>query len=343
MTREGVDELDRAVIHALQIDGRAPFRRIGEVLGVSDQTVARRFSRLSSALGLRVLALTDPAVLHERQWVLRVRAAPEAAAEIAEALARRSDTSWISLCSGGTEIVASACGDSVESLLFEALPRTRHILDVRAHEVLHVFYGGAGQPFTKQGPLTESQATRLARHVPPAVGAPPKMDGTSRRMLEVLRADGRASIDELTAATTASASTVCRRLHQLRAGGVLHFDVDVDLAAFDVPVRTMLWLTIGIGELLAAGAALAASPEVAFAAGVTGASDLFASVSTRDTSALWRFLTSVVGRLPGVRDVETVTALRPVKGAVAFFPRPSTRASRHAPPRAGASRGPAAR
>ncbi|WP_254645641.1 Lrp/AsnC family transcriptional regulator [Streptomyces malaysiensis] len=84
MTRDGVDELDRAVIHALQIDGRAPFRRISEVLGVSDQTVARRFSRLSGALGLRVVALTDPAVLRERHWVLRVRAAPEAASEVAK-------------------------------------------------------------------------------------------------------------------------------------------------------------------------------------------------------------------------------------------------------------------
>ncbi|MEU5092266.1 AsnC family transcriptional regulator [Streptomyces sp. NPDC021356] len=338
MKRDGIDELDRAVIHALQIDGRAPFRRIGEVLGVSDQTVARRFGRLSGALGLRVLALTDLVVLHERQWVLRVRAAPQAAAEIADALGRRSDPSWISLCSGGTEIVASASGDSVESLLFEGVPRTRHILDVGAHEVLHVFYGGAGQPFTKRGPLTESQTTQLARHVPPALGPPPKMDETSGRMLEVLRADGRASVEELTAATTASASTVHRRLHELRASGVLHFDVDIDLAAFDASVRTMLWLTIEIDALLAAGAVLAASPEVAFAAGITGTSNLFASVATRDTSALWRFLTSVVGRLPGLRDVETVTALRPVKGAVAFFSRPPEHAPRHAPLRAGSPR-----
>ncbi|MCQ6244594.1 Lrp/AsnC family transcriptional regulator [Streptomyces malaysiensis] len=286
MTRDGVDELDQAVIHALQVDGRAPFRRIGEVLGVSDQTVARRFGRLSDVLGLRVLALADPVVLCERQWVLRVRAAPEAATEVAEALARRADTSWISLCSGGTEIVASAGGDGVESLLFEALPRTRHILDVRAHEVLHVFYGGAGQPFTKRGPLTESQTARLARHVPAGVGPPPRMDRISRRMLEVLRADGRAPLDELTAATGASAGTVRRRLRELRASGVLHFDVDVGLTAFDVPVRTLLWLTVGIDALPAAGAALAARPEVAFAAGVTGSGNLFASVSTRDTPAV---------------------------------------------------------
>ena len=41
-----LDALDLKLLHALQIDGRAPFSRIAEVLGVSDQTVARRFRRL---------------------------------------------------------------------------------------------------------------------------------------------------------------------------------------------------------------------------------------------------------------------------------------------------------
>jgi DNA-binding Lrp family transcriptional regulator len=44
------DELDRAIVHALHIDGRAPFSRIASVLDVSDQTVAR-----SSSSGTREL------------------------------------------------------------------------------------------------------------------------------------------------------------------------------------------------------------------------------------------------------------------------------------------------
>src|SRR3954447_5816865 len=39
------DELDRRLVHALQIDGRAPFSAIADVLGVSDRTVARRYAR----------------------------------------------------------------------------------------------------------------------------------------------------------------------------------------------------------------------------------------------------------------------------------------------------------
>ena len=77
MTGEDFDDLDRALVHALQVDARAPFRRLGEVLGVSDQTVARRYGRLRDRQALRVLGLTDPVVVDERQWIFRVRVAPK--------------------------------------------------------------------------------------------------------------------------------------------------------------------------------------------------------------------------------------------------------------------------
>ncbi len=318
--KDDIDDLDRAVVHALQVDGRASFRRIGEVLGVSDQTVARRYGRLRETRSLRVLALTDPGVVHDRQWMLRVRAAPECAVKIADALARRRDTSWISLCSGGTDIVAFAYGDSVEALLLEALPRARGVLDVRAHEVLHVFYGGAGQPFTKLGPLDEHQIAQLEQDVPEVSGPTPRLDETSRRILEVLGRDGRATIDELVAASGTSPATVRRRLHDLRAGGVLRLDVDVDLAVFQAPVRTMLWLTVSLDQITSVGNALSRSPEIAFAAATTGQSNLFASASMRDPSALWRYLTDVIASLAGVNAVETAPAMRAVKAATTHFP-----------------------
>ena len=101
------DELDRQLVHALQINGRAPFSAIAEVLGVSDRTIARRYARLRSVGGLRVLGGIDSTALGAVLWLLRVRCAPTAAVAVAEALARRPDTSWVSLTSGGTEITCT--------------------------------------------------------------------------------------------------------------------------------------------------------------------------------------------------------------------------------------------
>jgi DNA-binding Lrp family transcriptional regulator len=318
VTPDKFDDLDRGLLHALQIDGRAPFRRIGEVLGVSDQTVARRYARLRAARALRVLGLSDPVLVNEAQWLIRVRAVPEAAGEIADALARRSDVSWISMCSGGTEIFCTAYGAGVDPLLLEVLPRTRQVLDVHAERVLHIFYGGAGEPFTKHGPLDAEQVAQLARHLPEPA-PPPTLDDADRRLLDVLHGDGRAAVEQLMAATGMSASTVRRRVHDLRAGGVLHLDVDADLGVLDLTAYTMLWLTVAAPELEAAGRQLATHPEVAFAAATTGSSNVYAAVGTRDAAALYEYLTTAIAALPGVGTVESAPVMRTVKAAATHY------------------------
>ncbi|MCW2508709.1 MAG: Transcriptional regulator, AsnC family, partial [Modestobacter sp.] len=50
-----IDAIDRRIVHAMQTDGRAPFSRLATVLGVSEQTVARRWRRLRADGVVRVL------------------------------------------------------------------------------------------------------------------------------------------------------------------------------------------------------------------------------------------------------------------------------------------------
>ncbi len=59
METDTLDELDQKVLQALQLDGRAPFSRIAAVLGVWDQTIARRYKRMRSSGNLRVVGMTD--------------------------------------------------------------------------------------------------------------------------------------------------------------------------------------------------------------------------------------------------------------------------------------------
>lgn len=316
------DDLDRALVHALQIDGRAPFRRVGEVLGVSDQTVARRYARLRATRALRVVGVSDPTVVGDEQWHLRLRCAPDASVEIAEALARRPDTAWIGLISGGTEIACSlrGRGPDADDMLLHRLPRTPRILEVGAFEVLHVFYGGAREPFTKQGALSDEQVAALREHLPADATPPARLDDVDRHLLELLRVDGRAPVEDMARACGTSASTVRRRLGDLRAGGLLYLDVDVDPEVVELPLRTMLWLTVAPAHLDAAGRALAAHPEVPFAAAIAGRANVYASVATADAAGLYRYLTTRVADLPGVQAVETAPVLRTVKAAGTQYP-----------------------
>src|ERR1700742_149244 len=98
-----LDGIDRQIVHALAVDPRASFRTIAEVTGISDQTAARRYRRLAESAGLRVLGVAEGAALGWVDWFVRLQAAPGSADTMAEALARRADTKWVHLTSGGTE------------------------------------------------------------------------------------------------------------------------------------------------------------------------------------------------------------------------------------------------
>ena len=61
MKSSHLDAVDRQLLHALTVAPRAPFRLLAEVIGVSDQTIARRYRRLAETAGLRVYGLIDRA------------------------------------------------------------------------------------------------------------------------------------------------------------------------------------------------------------------------------------------------------------------------------------------
>lgn len=311
-TSDVYDALDLQVIHALTLDGRAPFSKIGEVLGVSDQTVARRYAHLRSTNRARVTCRLDPERVGEELWFVRVRCTPSAARTIGGVLARRSDTSWVKLTSGGTEIVATVrvpASRDDKPLLLEQLPRTPQVLDFSANCLLHIF---VGEPQGLVHALSPSQVSQL--HRPPAAAADHVvLDDDDRQLVSVLRRDARMDFAALAQATGRSSTTLRRRLADLRASGALYFYVDIDFRDLGRRSQTMLWLSVAPDQMLAAAEALSTHPEVPFIAATTGPTNLYAVVIVPDSAALFTYLTTRVAELPAVQHMESAPVIQTLK------------------------------
>jgi DNA-binding Lrp family transcriptional regulator len=311
-----IDATDRKIVHAMQLDGRAPFSRIAAVLGLSEQTVARRWRRLRADGVVRVLGLTAPDGA-EPNWFVRVRVQPAAAGSVADALARRTDVSWVSVTAGGAEITFAtnpASARQRDALLLDRLPRTVQVIDLTAFSVLHAFVGGPYEWSGFPDRLDEAQAAAVAPQRPRPQASTLRGEPDDEPLLAALAVDGRLSYAELAGVTGWSESRVARRIQTLRDGGLLYFDLEIANELLGHPLNALLWLAVAPAALAHVGESLAREPETAYTAVLTGPSNLVVAVACRDTAHLYRFITERVGALP-VTSLETATVLRRIKQA----------------------------
>ena len=313
---EPFDVLDRRLVQALMIDGRVPFSRLAEVLGVSDQTVTRRYRRLRGGGLLRVIGLPLGFRVGLHQSQVRVNCAPGAAGAIADALARRPDIAWVTINAGGAEVTCMTRSRSRrerDSLLLDKLPRTRQVTGVTARTILHTWMGGPGG-WRGLDELTPDQVAALRRPVRDT-GGEFDLEPIDHAMRRVLERDGRATYPELAAATGKSESTVRRRLDHLIEEGVFYFDVELLPVHLGYHVEATMSAAVPPSRLDAVGRTIGAHPEVPFAAATTGGASLLAVVVCRDIGALYEYVTARLGAIEEVAQLEILPVLRTVKRA----------------------------
>ncbi|MFJ7911137.1 Lrp/AsnC family transcriptional regulator [Kitasatospora sp. NPDC096204] len=339
-----LDTLDRRLVCALQVDGRAEPGRIAEVLGVSARTVTRRLGRMRQAGVLRVVRLPDVEDAAVGALLLRVRVLSGRVDAIAQALADRSDIPFVDVMLGGHEVGAVMLTDagSRDRLLYGQLPATGAVTETTTHAVLHAF-ADAGQ--WRAGYLTDEEAAALARPTGPRrptaprlpanrptaprptadrAVAPPPLDGLDRALLERLGEDARQSHALLAAAVGAPESTVRRRLHRLDEAGLLRTHATVDPRLLGMAVDANLWLDVPPGRIAEVGTALARHPQVHGVFATSGPANLLATVFCPDHGELYRFLTDTLGPLGAARAETTITA-RAVKRAGVLLRQPARR------------------
>lgn len=129
-----LDDVSKAIIEQLQQDGRRPYARIGEAVGLSEAAVRQRVQRLIEGGVMQIVAVTDPLELgFARQAMIGVHV--EGPIEpVADQLAAMDEIEYVVITAGGFDILAEVVCESDEKLLDVVSTRMRAIEGVRSTE-----------------------------------------------------------------------------------------------------------------------------------------------------------------------------------------------------------------
>jgi Lrp/AsnC family transcriptional regulator for asnA, asnC and gidA len=101
VTFQPPDEIDRAIIRLLQIDGRKPFTEIAAAIGVSEGTVRQRVKRLVGDQTLQVVGIVDPKYMGwDAAGVVAVTVKSGLIDEVAAEIAKFPEVSYLFMASG---------------------------------------------------------------------------------------------------------------------------------------------------------------------------------------------------------------------------------------------------
>jgi DNA-binding Lrp family transcriptional regulator len=316
-----LDELDRRIVAALQLNGRASWKKIAAVLGAKESTVARRGQQLIESRVVGVTGVLD----HLRcglgiSLIVRMRCRPGRANAVAEALAELAVTRFVTVVSGSADVAAEIVvrrHQDVARVLVEDLPRPDDIVETESMVVVRKFSAFEEWDTGLLGP----SARGLLQD-----GAPPITDHRAWhetvRLTEqefaiagVLAADGRTTYAQIAAAVGASESTAARRVESLVARGCLRFRTLFETPVIGMDVDFMQWLSVEPAELENIGSRLAKEPSTRYVSATTGRFNLCLHGVLPGYGDLYDYLTKVVGALPGVHAADLTLQARTLKRA----------------------------
>lgn len=129
-----LDGPNRAIIEALQRDGRQPYGAIAEAVGLSEAAVRRRVQRLRESGIMQIVAVTDPLQLgFTRQAMIGISVEGDVR-RVAEKLSALPEVDYVVMCAGSFDILIEIVCEDDERLLHVLNDSVRCIPGVRATE-----------------------------------------------------------------------------------------------------------------------------------------------------------------------------------------------------------------
>jgi Lrp/AsnC family transcriptional regulator for asnA, asnC and gidA len=135
--RPVLDDLDKSIIKALQLDGRRPYAQIGRQLKVPEATVRQRAERLITRGVVQVVGVTDPLAMGFQQPALiGLKVDPGRLDQIAHQIAELEEVTYVVITAGRYDLFCEVVCEDNEHLLRVLTDRFASIDGIRSTATL---------------------------------------------------------------------------------------------------------------------------------------------------------------------------------------------------------------
>lgn len=133
------------------------------------------------------------------------------------------------------------------------------------------------------------------------------MDAIDLKIINLLLEDGRMPAAEIARKVGGDVSerVVRYRIQRLIDQGIIQITAIVRPQAFGYTTFADVWLEVESDRIMEVARTLASYPNVTYVASAIGETDVSIQVVARSTDEVYRFVTEVVRRIPGVRKSTT--------------------------------------
>ncbi|SDY27613.1 DNA-binding transcriptional regulator, Lrp family [Modestobacter sp. DSM 44400] len=310
---------DRALIGALQISPRASWSDVGEALGISGVTAARRWRRITSDGTAWVTAA--PGMTRWAQQCLayvEIDCAPAKRQEVASELARHEFVVTVEITTGSADILLTIAAADLATLshyLLDHIGTMPSILRTRVRVATKIYTEGSSWRLVELDGPGQRVLERSRPAVDPSVVGADTVTLTPdvQQIARLLSVDGRASLAELAEATGISPTTVRRHVHRLLGARILLPRTDMAAELSGTPVQVYLWAEAPVDGLPATARTLTQLRQVRLCATVSSATSLVFCAWLHTVEEVHRLELTIAKQLPQLRIMDRLIVLRTVK------------------------------
>jgi Lrp/AsnC family transcriptional regulator for asnA, asnC and gidA len=130
-----LDDIDKAIIRHLQVDGRMPYSRLGPAVGLSQAAARQRVQRLVDRGVMQVVAVTDPAMLGFAVQAMAGITVWGDVRAVSKQLGDLDEVEYVVITGGRFDVLAEVVCTDTRGLLDLVNDRIRPIDGVRGVEV----------------------------------------------------------------------------------------------------------------------------------------------------------------------------------------------------------------